>query len=151
MRTAKAAGAILAAIAAVLASVTVGAGVMSAGAAGLAVINCGSATVGPTATPAGKTGGALCFLHAYRNDCRPVTYSISRFGVDTIARDTFRLVKMQGRCRINVAVSFRVVPQEPHAVASGQCATLVRRSTDIVAGGCVGKGLPSSISLTGSH
>jgi hypothetical protein len=90
-------------------------------------------------------------LHAYQSNCRPAVYSISRFGVDTIARDTFRLVQAQGHCRINVTATFRVVPQDPHAVGSGQCSTLVRLGTDIVARRCTGKGLPASISLTGSQ
>jgi hypothetical protein len=141
----------LGAIAIVLALVMADAFAMNADAAVLSVINCGSTTVGPSAIAPGKTAGALCLLHAYRSNCRSAVYSLSTFGIDTIARDNFRLVRLRGICRINVTTSFRVVPQKPHAVASGQCSTLTQRGTEIVASDCVGKGLPASISLTGKR
>jgi hypothetical protein len=124
----------------------------NAGASVLSVTDCGSISVGPgSAGSGGKAAGALCLLRAYRSNCHPAVYSVSMFGIDTIARDSFRLVRMGGRCRIDVATSFRVVPQKPHPVASGQCSTLARRGTDVVAYGCVGKGLSASISLTGKR
>jgi hypothetical protein len=135
---------------AVLAFVTADASAINTASRG-SVIHCGSTTVGPTVIPSGKAGGALCLLRAYRSNCQPAVYSLSMFGIDTITRDNFRVVKELGRCRINVATSFRVVPQKPRPGMSGQCSMLTKRGADIVASGCVGKGLPASISLTGTH
>jgi hypothetical protein len=149
MRAAKAAGCILLTIAATGAA-AVQAHATRAHAAAPAVTDCGSATVGPTAI-GGKSGGALCLWHAYRSNCQPAVYRLSRFGIDTIARDTFRLVRARGHCRIAVTASFSVVPQKPHPVGSGRCSALVRVGTDVVAKRCVGKGLPASISLDGAR
>ena len=151
MRVAGAAALFVATTVAVLAFATADAPAVNLGAARLSVIQCGSITVGPTAIPSGKTGGALCLLHAYRSHCEPALYGLSTFGVDTIARDIFRVVEVQGRCRINVVTSFRVVPQKPRPGVSGRCSMLAERGADVVATGCVGKGLPASISLTGKH
>jgi len=124
--------------------------VLSASAA--TVINCGSLTIGPTALPTGKNGaGPVCLLRAYRQQCRPAAYELSRFGVDTIARDDFRVVSTNGRCRINVTTSFTVVPQKPHSTGSGECSNLSPLGNDVIARGCVGSGLPSSLSLTGKR
>ena len=136
---------------AVLASVSADALATNTGVARLSVIQCGSTSVGPTAIPSGKTDGALCLLRAYRSNCETAVYSFSTFGVDTIARDTFRVVKERGQCRVNVVTSFRVVPQKPRPGMSGQCSKLAKRGADVVASGCVGKGLPALISLTGKH
>ena len=125
------------------------AGLLAIGADAAAVVNCGSLTVGPTALPTGKTGGAVCLLHAYQQHCRPSVYELSRFGVDTIARDDFRVVSTNGRCRINVTNSFIVVPQKPHLVGSGGCSSLIAFGTDVIARGCIGSGLQSAYSLTG--
>jgi hypothetical protein len=129
----------------------VAAGALAVGthAATPAVLDCGSLTVGPNVLSPGKRAGAACLLHAYQQRCRPAVYVLSMFGVDTIARDTFRLVSVRGRCRVTVATSFTVVPQKPHRAGSGECSTLTARGTDVVAGRCVGAGLPGSFSLTG--
>lgn len=95
--------------------------------------------------------GAVCLLHAYRQHCRAAVYELSVFGIDTIARDEFRLVSDGGNCRIRVATSFTVVPQKPRPQGSGECSSLSVRGSDVVAAGCVGSGLPRSFSLTGKH
>jgi hypothetical protein len=122
---------------------------VSAGAAAPAVLRCTPATVqAGVLTPAGR-GGASCLLRAYRQHCSPAVYVLSTFGVDTIARDTFRLVAGEGRCRIEVATRFTVVPQKPRAGGTGRCTSLAARGADIVATGCAGGGLQPSVSLTG--
>jgi hypothetical protein len=113
------------------------------------VLNCGSLSTGPTAFSPGKTGGPECLLRAYAQHCRPAVYELSRFGIDTIARDNFRLVMDSGRCRIKVATSFTVVPQKPRPQGSGACSNLSARGKDIIASGCVGSDLQSFFSLTG--
>ena len=126
------------------------AGQVALGAAATGVIDCGSLTVGPTALPTGKNGGgASCLLHAYQQRCRAAVYELSSFGVDTIARDDFRVVSTNGRCRVNVTSSFTVVPRKPHLVGSGGCSSLNAVGGDVIARGCVGGGLESSFSLTG--
>jgi hypothetical protein len=75
-------------------------------------------------------------------------YELSTFGVDTIGRDTFRTQAGKG-CTIAVATSFTVVPQRPHTTGSGTCSSLRTVGGDVVAAGCVGGGLPRSLSLTG--
>jgi hypothetical protein len=114
-------------------------------------LRCESLTTGPTALPSGGSSGALCLLHAYRQHCRPAVYELSTFGVDTIARDDFRLVLGGGRCRVQVVTTFRVVPQKARPQGSGHCSVLDLQGADVVARGCVGAGLPSSLSLTGKR
>jgi hypothetical protein len=117
--------------------------------AGAAGRSCGSLTVSGTGTvTAHAGGGAACFLAAFRN-CTRASYELSRFGVDTIARTSFGIVKRDGRCQVTVATSLRVVPQKPRASGSGDCTGLSRRGTDVVATGCRGAGLTGTISLTG--
>jgi hypothetical protein len=90
-------------------------------------------------------------LNADRQHCRAAVYELSIFGIDTIARDEFRLVTDGGICRIKVATSFTVVPQKPRRGGSGECSSLSARGSDVVASACVGSGLPRSFSLTGKH
>ena len=78
-------------------------------------------------------------------------YELSIFGVDTIARDEFRLVMLDGACRVKVTASFTVVPQRPRPQGSGECRWVAMRGSDVIAGGCTGSGLPSTISLTGKR
>jgi hypothetical protein len=114
-----------------------------------APVNCGSLTAGPGALTRGDRGGPSCLLHAYRNHCTVATYRLSMFGVDTIAVDDFRLVLHGGGCRIEVASSFRVVPQPQRSALHGACSRLVARGSDVVAEGCTGGNLPPTVSLTG--
>jgi hypothetical protein len=88
-------------------------------------------------------------LRAYRHDCLDAAYRLSRFGVDTVAVEDFHVARRSGRCAVAVTGTFRVVPQPPHSTAGGFCRSLRRRGTDVVAGGCTGTGLPTTISLTG--
>ncbi len=116
------------------------------------MLDCGSLSTGPTTLSPAKRAGAECLLRAYRLHCRPAVYELSSFGIDTIARDSFRLADgNNGRCSIKVATSFTVVPRKPRPEGSGECSKLDARGTDIVASGCVGTGLPTSFSLTGKH
>jgi len=109
-------------------------------------------SAGPSALPAGKgLSGAACLLHDYRQRCRAATYELSIFGIDTIARDEFRLVSVTGNCRIKVTTSFTVVPQKPRQEGSGECSSLSARGSDVIASGCVGSDLQRSFSLTGKH
>jgi hypothetical protein len=113
--------------------------------------SCGSLTVSGTGTVTARTGaGASCFLAAFRN-CTPASYELSQFGVDTVARTSFGILHRSGRCEVTVGTSLRVVPQKPRPSGGGDCTGLVRRATDIVATGCRGTGLNSTISLTGRH
>jgi hypothetical protein len=122
---------------------------VNAGAAAPAVLRCAPATVqAGRLSPAGR-GGASCLLRAYRQHCRPAVYVLSTFGVDTIARDTFRVVSIEGRCRVEVATRLTVVPQKPRPGGTGRCTSLAARGADIVATGCTGGGLQPSVSLTG--
>jgi hypothetical protein len=120
---------------------------VNAGAAAPAVLRCAPATVqAGVLSPVGH-GGASCLLRAFRQHCRPAADELSTFGVDTIARDTFRLADVKGRCRVEVATSFTVVPQKPRPGGTGRCTGLAVRGADIVATGCVGGGLNRSVSL----
>ena len=111
------------------------------------LLRCAPATVRAGApSPAGR-GGASCLLRAYRQHCRAAAYELSTFGVDTIARDTFSVASVKGRCRVEVATSFTVVPQKPRPGGSGECITLAVRGADIVATGCTVGGLSRSVSL----
>jgi hypothetical protein len=113
--------------------------------------NCGTSSIGPGAiVRPSSTGGARCFLAAYRNDCRPATYRLSMFGVDTIATRDFRVVKTGGACVVAVTTSFHVVPQPAHVTGAGTCRKLRVIGTNIVADSCTGHGLPARISLTAS-
>jgi hypothetical protein len=124
---------------------------VNAGAAAPAVLRCAPATVqAGRLSPSGRVG-ASCLLRAYRRNCRPAVYVLSTFGVDTIARDTFRVVSVEGRCRVEVATRLTVVPQKPRPGGTGRCASLAARGADIVATGCAGGGLQPSVSLTGSR
>ena len=115
------------------------------------LLRCAPATVSAGApSPAGR-GGASCLLRAYRQHCRAAAYELSTFGVDTIARDTFRVVSVEGRCRVEVATRLTVVPQKPRPGGTGHCTSLAARGADIVATGCAGGGLQPSVSLTGSR
>ncbi len=114
--------------------------------AATAVQNCGSLSVGPGAGRRGATAGARCLLHAYQLQCRSAVYVLSRFGVDTIASDRFRLARESGHCLVTVTVSFRIVPQ-PARTHTGSCRTLALKSTHVVAGRCTGTGIPSSFVL----
>ena len=111
--------------------------------------SCGSLTVSGTATVTAHTGrGAPCLLAAFRT-CTPASYELSQFGVDTIARTSFGIQRKNGSCEVTVGTSLRVVPQKPRPSGSGDCTGLAHRGTDIVATGCRGTGLDSTISLTG--
>ncbi len=114
-----------------------------------AATNCGSLSAGPGALTRGDRGGPACLLRAYRNHCAAATYRLSTFGVDTIATDDFRLVSQAGGCRVDVAISFRVVPQPQRPPLHGVCTSLAARGNDVVASGCTGGNLPPAISLTG--
>ena len=117
--------------------------------AGPAPVKCASLSVGPGALRRGVTGGPACLLRAFRQGCPSATSVLWRFGVDTVATETFRLVKRRGRCEVAVTVSFRVVPQPAHATGDGYCTTVGRRNGDVIVAGCSGVGLPATISLTG--
>jgi hypothetical protein len=121
-----------------------------AASAGAATRDCGSLSVGPGALRHGSTSGAACLLAAFRT-CTPAGYTLSNFGVDTIASDVFRIQATSGRCQIQVTGTFRVVPQRPHTTLRGVCLALKRTATDIVATGCRGTGATATISLTGRH
>lgn len=112
-------------------------------------VDCGTLSIGPSAFRPASKRGAGCLLRAYRQHCRPASYVLDRFGVDTVATSRFRVVVRGRRCEIAVASSFRVVPQQPHPTGHGYCATLRARGTDVVAADCTGIDLPRTISLTG--
>ena len=108
--------------------------------------SCGTLKVGPAADRRGAVGGAGCFLRAFQQHCQPSTYTLSVFGVDTIATDTFRLTRSGALCRIGVTVSFEVVPQPPR-LHQGRCKTLKRQNGLVIATGCAGTGVPKTITL----
>src|SRR5262249_22677975 len=81
------------------------------GPASPAIQNCGTLSLGPGGEERGTTAGAKCLLHSYEQGCRPSVYVLSRFGVDTVSTDRFRIARDNGRCSVAVAISFRVVPQ----------------------------------------
>jgi hypothetical protein len=109
---------------------------------------CGSYSIGPGAVVHGNARGARCLLSAYRDHCRPARYRLSIFGVDTIATRDFSVVTRDARCEVAVASSFRVVPQPAHSTGRSFCRTLRPVGTSILAQGCKGGGLPSTVSLT---
>ena len=114
------------------------------------VHDCGSLSVGPGALRHGSTQGAVCFLQAYPK-CRPTSYTLASFGVDTIGTDVFRLQTTSNGCRVEVTGTFRVVPQRPHTTLRAVCLRVSRSPSDIVATGCIGTGSTKTISLTGRH
>lgn len=116
-----------------------------------ALSSCGSASIGPGAiVHPSSTGGARCLLAAYRDHCRPATYKLSLFGVDTVATRAFRLVSSSGACVVDVTTSFRVVPQPAHVTGQGVCKQLRAIGVNVIAEGCTGRALPPRVSLTGS-
>ena len=133
----------------VLISAVVLGAIVASAAAPAATVDCGSRSVGPGALVRTVGPGASCLLRAFQQRCRPASYRLSSFGVDTIGTDTFRTVRRAGACEVAVAITFHLVPQPPRQTGSGYCKTLKRRGTDIVAGGCTGTGLPTSLSLSG--
>ena len=108
---------------------------------------CAPRSIGPGSLLRGGTAGAACLLHAYQHGCTPAQYTLSSFGVDTIASLRFALLRRNGKCTIAVTRSFRVVPQQPRVTAAGTCKTIRKTPTDIVAAGCSG-GLSPTTSLT---
>jgi hypothetical protein len=121
------------------------------GAHGATVKSCGSRTVAGTGTvTASSGGGPACLLAAYRA-CTPATYTLSLFGVDTIARTAFVVRKDGNGCTVAIGQSLTVVPQKPRPDGTGTCKAIASRSSDIVATGCRGTGLAATISLTGRH
>jgi hypothetical protein len=108
---------------------------------------CPPRSIGPGSLLHGGTAGAACLLRAYQHGCTSAQYTLSSFGVDTIATLRFTLVKRNGKCAVAVTRSFRVVPQKPRVTAAGTCKTLRKTATDIVAAGCSG-GLSPTTSLT---
>lgn len=109
-----------------------------------AVINCGTTSVGPGSVRQSSGGGPRCLVAAYRGGCRPATFRLSRFGVDTVATTSFRVVSRNGRCVVAVTETFHVVPQPAHVTGQGFCTAL--RAT--AATSCTGRGLSRTISLT---
>ena len=129
--------------------VIAGTALVAARAVPAATLDCGSRSIGPGDLARGTGPGPACLLRAFQEHCRPASYRLSSFGVDTIGTDTFRTVRRAGRCQIEVAITFHVVPRPPRRTGSGYCRTLRRVGTDVVAGRCTGEGLPTSLSLTG--
>jgi len=111
-----------------------------------AAVECGALSVGPGGDEHGATAGARCLLHAYQQHCRSAVYVLSMFGVDTVASDRFRLVRVSGHCLVDVTISFRIVPQRART-HNGICRTLALKSTHVVAGRCTGTNIPSSLAL----
>ena len=120
---------------------------VAAGAGASRAQTCPPRSIGPGALLRGGTAGATCLLHAYQHGCTSARYTLSSFGVDTIATLRFTLVRRGGKCAIAVTRSFRIVPQKPRVTAAGTCKTLRKTATDIVAAGCSG-GLSPTTSLT---
>jgi hypothetical protein len=109
------------------------------------VKNCGTLSVGPGGTEHGTTAGARCLLRAYQQQCQAAVYTLSSFGVDTVATQRFRVAHASGHCVVDVTVSFRVVPQPAHQ-QTGVCRTLALKATHVVAARCTGE-IPASIVL----
>ena len=89
-------------------------------------------------------------MSAFRS-CAPAVYQLSSFGVDTVGRSTFMVVRSAGRCGVTVATTFKVVPQPAKPPRVGRCAAIVRVGSDIAATGGGGAGLAATESLTGRH
>jgi hypothetical protein len=112
-------------------------------------LDCGTRSIGPGALLRGGTSGAVCLLHAFQRGCTTADYRLSKFGVDTVNTEDFRVALRSGHCGVEVTTSFRVVPQRPHVTGKRQCAVLRRSGTGVVAVRCSG-GPPATISLTDS-
>jgi hypothetical protein len=110
--------------------------------------SCGQRSAGPGALVRGTNAGAECMLAAFEQHCRPASYELSVFGVDTIARDSFSLRARGARCEVELVASFEVVPRL-RSSHSAQCSALVRQGSQIIASGCLGAGVPRQVSLTG--
>jgi hypothetical protein len=110
-------------------------------------VGCGPRSVGPGSLRRGGTAGAACLLRAFQQGCKTADYKLSLFGVDTVNTEDFRVALRRGRCGVDVTVSFRVVPQQPHITGTRHCALVRRSGGDIVADRCKG-GPPSTVSLT---
>jgi hypothetical protein len=121
---------------------------VAAGTARGSARSCGTLSVGPGALRHGSSNGPTCLLRAYRS-CTAATFTLSTFGVDTIARDVFRVTRTGVICRLAVDASFEVIPESPHRFHA-TCRRVRRLVGDIVATGCTGA-LPATISLTGRH
>jgi hypothetical protein len=121
---------------------------VAAGSAHAASKSCGTLSVRAGSVYQGATGGPACMLAAFQA-CKAATFTLSDYGVDTIATDTFTVAKGSAGCRVGVVGTFRVVPQAPHTL-SASCRALKRAGSDVVATGCTGS-LGTPISLTGRH
>jgi len=110
--------------------------------------SCGQRSAGPGALVRGTDAGAECMLAAFEHHCRPASYELSVFGVDTIARDSFSLRARGAGCEVVLVASFEVVPRL-RSSHSAQCSALVRQGSQILASGCMGAGVPHQVSLTG--
>ncbi len=108
---------------------------------------CAPRSTGPGALVRGSTTGAECMLHAFQNGCAASTYTLSSFGVDTIATLEFTLARRNGACSISVTRTFHVVPQKPRVTGSGRCTAIRRGPAGIAATGCKGGGLSQTTSL----
>jgi hypothetical protein len=140
-----------AALAAVAASVCLlapfsGAASPAAAARAATIRACGSRSLGPGSPLKGSDAGALCLLAAFAR-CAPASFTLSDFGVDTIARDVFSVEHTAVGCRVALSQSFRVVPR-PATAHTGLCRALRREGSAVLAIGCVGKDLPAEVSLT---
>jgi hypothetical protein len=133
--------------AALIAAVVVAAG-LAAQAAPATSLNCGSRTLGPGALVQGRGPGPACLLRAFQQRCRPATYTLLSFGVDTGSTTTFRTVRRATGCQVAVTISFRVIPHPPKQTGTGYCRTLRRVGENVIAGRCTGTGLPATVSLT---
>jgi hypothetical protein len=99
--------------------------------------HCPARTNGPGSLHRGGTAGAICMLAAFGHACRPATYTLSAFGVDTAHVETFRTRRLAGgRCGVVVVQTFRVVPQPPHVLSHHTCTRLRKTATGVVAGRC---------------
>ena len=108
---------------------------------------CGSYSVGPGTHRAGSAHGATCLLTQFKR-CRSASYTLSVFGVDTIATDAFSVANADGHCFVSVQMTNRVVPQQPRPLGTALCSALVAKGTDVVAVNCTGAPA-KTISLTG--
>ena len=108
---------------------------------------CGSYSVGPGTHTAGNAKGARCLLQQFAR-CKPASYRLSRFGVDTVAVDDFTVANADGHCFVSVQTSTRVVPQQAKPGPTLFCAKLAARVGDVVAVNCTG-GTAKTLSLTG--
>ncbi|MBV8258200.1 MAG: hypothetical protein JO073_10335, partial [Actinobacteria bacterium] len=110
--------------------------------------SCGTLSVRAGNLRHGATNGPACLLKAFKG-CQVAAFTLSNFGVDTVATDTFTVAKAGSGCHVGVVGTFRVVPQTPRTLTA-TCRALKASGTDVVATGCTG-GIPGPISLTGRH